>query len=127
MKNVKAESRRSFMKTLALAIAGAPLLGASLSGISRLAKAADADLPPIKEGEGMAATLKYCANAEKGKAKVCTTRKEKGREKQYCSGCQLYTNIKGEGKAARGKCLLMPQGLVSSQGWCNSWVQKPGT
>jgi hypothetical protein len=39
---------------------------------------------------------------------------------QRCEICQLFT-ARGGG---RGKCQLFPQGLVSSQGWCQSWVQR---
>jgi len=124
--SLKSPSRRNFIKYLGLATFSLPFLSTTLSALSKLGLAADVDLPPIKEGQGIAASLKYCENADKGKNKVCPTRKEKGREKQYCNNCQLYTKVKGEGKMEQGKCLLMPQGLVPAHAWCNSWVQKPG-
>jgi High potential iron-sulfur protein len=39
---------------------------------------------------------------------------------QRCEICQLFTARRG----GRGKCQLFPQGLVSAQGWCQSWVQR---
>lgn len=122
MKRVQDPSRRNFMKYLGFAAATLPML----TSFGRLTQAADADLKPIKEGEGIAKSLQFCSDADKGKKSICPKRAEKGREKQYCHNCQLYTKVKGEGNAEMGKCLLMPQGLVGHHGWCNSWVQKPG-
>jgi hypothetical protein len=39
---------------------------------------------------------------------------------QRCANCQMFTAR----TQTRGKCQLFSQGLVSSQGWCTSWVAK---
>ncbi len=40
---------------------------------------------------------------------------------QDCKGCQFFTP---QDDGARGKCQLFAVGLVTSEGWCASWVVK---
>lgn len=40
---------------------------------------------------------------------------------QKCSGCQFFS---GTGGAKQGPCAVFGGKLVSSSGWCNSWVKK---
>ena len=40
---------------------------------------------------------------------------------QKCSGCQLYS---GAASAKEGPCAVFGGKLVSSGGWCASWVKK---
>ena len=114
-------SRRSFLKTAALALAAVPFLGRL--GVST-ASAADADLSPAKEGEDPAKALKYCSNADKP-SKNCDARKAKDKKNQYCYNCQLFTRLDGEKKKGSGKCMIMPKNKVNAQAWCMSWVQNP--
>ena len=111
--------RREFMKIAGLSLASF----AALKTFSWNAQAAD---PLVKEGEGMAKNLGYCANGDKP-SKACPERKAKDKAKQYCRNCQLYTKTSGDGKDEIGKCMLFPKNTVPAAAWCKSWVQKPGT
>jgi len=112
-------SRRTFLKSAALALATLPVLGRFAPAF-----AADADLPLAKETEDPAKTLKYCANADKP-SKSCVARKSKDKAKQYCYNCQLFTRLEGDKKAGHGKCMIMPKNRVNGGSWCQSWVQNP--
>ncbi|MCS6894423.1 MAG: high-potential iron-sulfur protein [Deltaproteobacteria bacterium] len=49
--------------------------------------------------------------------------------KQICKTCILWTkgNLKVVGKEGEwGVCSIFPRGLVSANGWCNSWAPRPG-
>ncbi len=109
-------SRRSFLKTAAIALSTLPFLGRM--------SFADAELPMAKETEDPAKTLKFCSNADKP-SKGCEARKAKDKSKQYCYNCQLFTRLEGEKKAGKGKCMIMPKNRVPANGWCMSWVQNP--
>jgi hypothetical protein len=113
-------SRRSFLKTAALALASVPVLGR----LGVPAFAADADMPLAKEGVDPAKALKFCINADKPN-KHCEPRKAKDRKSQYCYNCQLFTRIDGDKKKGTGKCMIMPKNRVTAQSWCMSWVQNP--
>lgn len=115
-------SRRSFLKVAAWSLVSLPLF-AGLGWVSR-AFAADADLPPVSADDPTAKALSFCLDANKPTAQ-CALRKGKDKKDQYCRGCQLYTKVKGEGKAEMGKCVVLAKGLVPGDGWCNSWVQRP--
>jgi hypothetical protein len=123
-------NRRSFLQTTLAAIPALAVLR-SLSWAQDAkkpdaanAKPAEAEGTLAKESDPMAKSLNYCENADKGKNKVCPTRKEPARAKQYCDGCQFYTAAGTKGKDSVGKCQILQNNLVKSKGWCNSWVQK---
>ena len=115
-------SRRSFLLVGVAALASA-------SAISRLgslgeAYAAGAELPLPKETDEPAKSLKYCANGDKP-SKNCAGRSAKDKKDQYCYNCQLFTKASGEGKSAKGKCMIMPKNSVGGSAWCQSWVKNP--
>ena len=110
-------NRRNFLKIGGLALAAAPFFSSLFSSTDSQA----ADLPMCKESDPMPKTLKYCANAKKPSA-ACADRKKKEKADQFCHNCQLYTKIDDK----KGKCMLMTTCTVASDGWCNSWVKKPG-
>ncbi len=41
-------------------------------------------------------------------------------EGQNCANCQFYT----AGEGGRGKCAIIPKGLVPESGWCKTWAAK---
>lgn len=118
MQNV--HSRRSFLKLLPLATVG--LLVSSKEAAAQALPTAALD-----EGDAMAKTMGYSADALKvDNAKFP---KHSGPEgaKQFCSNCILMTQggLKVEGKEGEwGKCALFQNGLVNLKGWCNSWAPK---
>lgn len=120
-------SRRRFLKISAATIAAVPFITGIVSRFSGVSFAGDADLPAVKEGEGQAKALNYCkdaAKAEKSAKPACPTRKSKDHKGESCSNCQLYTKVKGDGKAEMGKCVVIPGNLVYASGWCNSYTKK---
>ena len=81
--------------------------------------------PAAREGNRRSAkSLKFCLNADKP-SKNCAVRKAKDKKDQYCSTCQLFQRIDGEGKKGTGKCMIMPANSVTASSWCQSWVQNP--
>jgi High potential iron-sulfur protein len=115
-------SRRSFLKFGAVALASLPFLSQILG--SRVASAADADLPLAKETEDPAKSLHYTADADKP-GKNSAARKDKAKAGQYCYACQLFNRVDGDKKKGTGKCMIMPKNRVQAAGWCQSWVQNP--
>jgi hypothetical protein len=118
-------SRRSFLIKGGLSLAALPFAGSMLAGLTSSSAAYGEDLPACKESDTMPKTLKYCSNAKKPSAQ-CAERKKPEHKDHFCHNCQLYTKAKGEGDKEEGKCLLMTKCLVSGNGWCSSWVKKPG-
>lgn len=119
--------RREFMKVVGMSSLAIPFLGSAVFNSSTALAAADLPLP--EEGKGTAGSLKYCADADKAaKAKkpACPDRAKPDRKDQYCHNCQLFKAARGEGKAAVGKCIVLPKNFVAGNAWCNSWVKKPG-
>jgi hypothetical protein len=120
--------RRNFIKSIGIGLVGAPLFFVSKQWKALEAFAADADPVFAKETDEAAKNLKYCIDADKSikaKKSVCEDRKKKEKATQYCHNCQLFQLAKGTGKAAEGKCLILPGKSVHGGGWCMSWVQKP--
>ena len=99
-------SRRQFIKLTATGLAAAPFANALFSGS---AEAADM----ISESEPTAVALKYKMDATKA-----PERKDK---RAFCNNCSLYTGKPGD---ANGPCTVFGGKLVSSKGWCASWVKK---
>lgn len=115
-------NRRSFLKVGGATLASIPMLAklASFAGVPAYAE----DLPPAKDTEEPAKSLKYCADADKP-SKNCEARKDKAKASQYCYNCQLFTKGSGDGKGATGKCMIMPKNSVPGKAWCQSWVKNP--
>ncbi|TMG80277.1 MAG: High potential iron-sulfur protein [Betaproteobacteria bacterium] len=99
-------NRRRFIKLTVTGLAAAPLANAMFSGS---AEAADM----VSESEPTAVALKYKMDATKA-----PERKDKS---AFCNNCSLYTGKPGD---ANGPCTVFGGKLVSSKGWCASWVKK---
>lgn len=112
-------NRRNFLKLSGIAVASASLFGTALRSLP-----AHAEDPMAKDSDAMPKSLKYCSNADKPTAQ-CAERKKADRKEQYCYNCQLFTKSSGDGKTAKGKCMLMPKNMVPGNAWCMSWVKKP--
>lgn len=116
------QSRRIFIKWVGVSLASLPFF-AGAGGISKVL-AAGPELPPLKPTDPTAKSLGFCLNAKKPNAQ-CIDRKAADKKDQFCSGCQLYTKVKGDGATEMGKCLVLTAGLVPAGGWCKSWVKRP--
>ncbi|MEQ1879191.1 MAG: high-potential iron-sulfur protein [Bdellovibrionia bacterium] len=120
-------NRRSFLALLVVSIPSLRAIaqeGAAPAAPAAAGPAPKPDAPVAKESDPMPKALNYCESADKGKAKVCPTRKEKGREKQYCSNCQFYTAAGKKGKDDVGNCTILQGNLVKAKGWCNTYAPK---
>lgn len=111
-------NRRSFLKISGLSLAAIPFA----TSLFQSAPSQAADLPMAKETDPMPKSLKYCDNGKKPSA-ACADRKKKEKANQFCHNCQLYTKLDDK----KGKCMLIANAAVTADGWCNSWVKKPGT
>jgi hypothetical protein len=119
-------SRRNFIKkslTILTAVPAAAVI--TRAGFVSEAKAQATTALPVDHP--MATALGYYEDA----TKVDTTKwpKRAGEEgaKQFCYNCQLTTEkgLKVEGREEDFvRCAIFPDGLVTANGWCNSWVLK---
>jgi hypothetical protein len=108
--NISTTTRRIFL--LQAAVAG----GAALAAASASAQAPAAPAT-VTETDPTAAALGYVADTAKADQKKYPAHAAT----QKCSGCALYQGKAGE---ARGPCPIFAGKLVSSGGWCSSWVKK---
>lgn len=99
------DSRRTFLKTLALGVAA--LVAAPVMKIQETFAAL---VDP--KTDVTAKALGYVSNAKDAK-----DRKDK---KAQCANCNYYQG----GTAKTGKCQLITGGDVESAGWCRSWAAK---
>lgn len=103
--NTGAMNRREFIKTGLTTAVVLPVAGALLH--AGIASAEEEKLiSAMPEVAPMVTALQYVDVSTK--------------PDQDCEGCQLYT----AGADGTGKCQLFAKGLVTSGGWCASWVQK---
>lgn len=119
-------TRRSFVKN-SLAILTAIPLCQSVVGTSQ-AEAQALPTKPLDPATPQAQALGYVHDATKADTAKFPKRAQPGGDKQFCNNCILYQqggvklpNQEGEW----GRCALFMDGLVSSNGWCNSWAPKP--
>ncbi len=128
-------SRRQFMK-IAFGLSGIALLAPKIAlgaeerrrGAAPAAGGAaggDTNLPMVKPGEGMAASVHYeMKNTDVKDASLKVERQGVPFAKQQCQGCMLYTKAGMKDGAEVGKCTLFNGMLVKSTGWCASWSKK---
>ena len=128
-------SRRDFFKR-SLALVGLGLLIPTI--FSRVGQAEErrrsrggegaagsGNLPLVKPGVGMAAGVNYVEkHSDLKNAALKTDRQGVKFEKQFCTGCILYTKHSGSGASEIGKCQLFPGQGVKGEGWCTSWAKK---
>ena len=115
--------RREFLKVVGGAALTLPVLG-------KLGQVAFAqELKDVAADDPMATALGYSSDATKVDTAKFPKRAGAEGAKQFCKNCMLYVQgglaIPGK-QGEYGKCSVMTNGLVSANGWCNSWVQKPG-
>ena len=102
---MKNDSRRTFLKTFALAVAAvaaAPVM-----------KIQEAFAAAVNPADPLVKALGYVPNAKDAK-----DRKDKN---AHCGNCNFY---QGDAKSKEGKCQLIASGDVASAGWCRSWAAK---
>ncbi len=123
--------RRAFIKKGLAAIAAVPVASTleKVSGGSILkARYVEAQgLGALPENHPMASALGYMHDASKVDTAKFPKRAGEAGKSQFCSNCQLLVqrDMEVAGKEGKwGKCALFADGLVSHQGWCNSWVAK---
>lgn len=121
-------SRRSFLKKSLTILSAVPVVAALDRGnLISIAKAQATTALP--ENHPMAQTLGYIEDASKVDTAKWPKRAGEEGAKQFCYNCQLMTEkgLKVEGRTeAFGRCALFADGLVTENGWCNSWVLKAG-
>ena len=112
-------NRRHFMKVLVGALAFVRFAAAEEK---RGGAKADAALPFVKPGEGMAASLKYVENATKDWKDAALKIDRMGVKwgQQRCENCALF--VKKDDKS--GSCALFANQLVKPTGICASWSKK---
>lgn len=118
-------SRRNFCKKSLTILAAAPAIVALSNNASAQAAAPTKALDPANP---TAVALGYHEDTSKVDAAKWPKKGQADGANQKCSNCMLYTKggLKADGKAGDwGVCGIFPQGLVSANGWCNSWAAKP--
>ncbi len=101
-------SRRQAMKMAGVAAAVMPL-ATLLTGRAAWAQ------EKLSMDDPMAKALQYHDDASKVDPSI------RGGTDRFCHNCIQYT---GDPKGATGPCNIFPGKLVSSKGWCMSWVKK---
>lgn len=129
-------SKRSFLQVLAAAVGlGLVFNQFQLSQAEEKRRAkkeddkksggADLDLPMVKMGEGMAASLNYVDKKSALKNESLKSERTGVKwDQQFCEGCLLFTAVGKKGSDSLGKCQLFQGHLVNAKGWCNSWAKK---
>lgn len=140
MSDLNSSSRRQFFK-IAAAFGGLALLMPTLAkaaeerrrakpaepaaGAAPAAGGGDTNLPLVKPGEGMAASLHYVHNHKDLKDKsLMVERQGVPFEKQHCAACMLFTPAGKKNGEEVGKCQLFAGQLVKGTGWCTSYTKK---
>jgi len=115
-------SRRNFCKKSLTILAVVPAF----------ASAAKADAPTptkaVDPADPTASALGYHEDASKVDAAKWPKKAQADGATQRCASCMLYMKggLKADGKKGEyGVCSIFMNGLVSSNGWCNSWTPKP--
>lgn len=121
-------SRRNFLKTVA-GFAGLALIlpktGWAEGGSRGGAAGADASLPLVEPGKGMAVGVNYVnKNTDVKDAKLKVDRGGVPFAQQTCAKCALYTAAGKKGADEVGKCAIFANQLVKASGWCSSWNKK---
>ena len=116
------KSRRSFLKNVLVGAAVLPIIN---NINTKTASAQDAPTNALETTDQMASVMGYNPD---------NTKIDKAKYPKYADGqmCKLCTLFLEGGKSVAGhpgeygKCGLFTGGLVSANGWCNSFVAKIG-
>jgi hypothetical protein len=96
------QSRRRFVRKLALGASLAPL------ALARLTVSRAAEQPLLSPQDPAAQKVKYTEDAKT----------EKAAKDNACAGCGLYEGAYG---STQGPCQLFPDKAVKAAGWCTAW------
>lgn len=110
-------SRRHFVGCM---LAGLGLLGAVASPRARTQ---EERLPKLTEDDPTALRLGYVTDAARVDTSAYPHRAAEAARAQFCKTCQFYI---GDVDANWGPCVVFPDKLVSTKGWCSNWRQKTG-
>jgi hypothetical protein len=126
MTDIKSVSRRSFLQRGLICVSAIPI-AASVGYFSSLAFAEGPSVA-LNPEDPVAKGLGYVADATKVDLVKWPKKAAADGAKQRCGNCVLFKNggQKIEGTEGEfGVCALFQQGLVNSNGWCNSWALNP--
>jgi hypothetical protein len=115
--------RRKLMKQCAFIFASLPLFAVRrtlASGKEKKDALVPAGTHPVSESDAVANALGYRPNAKDVDATRFPQRKNSAAKNQCCKVCANFTAVNEDW----GKCLVITGGLVSSEGWCESWTKK---
>ncbi len=115
MKTSERLTRRQLLGVTVTAAAG-------LAGVTAMAAPAPAAaaFPKLDEKDPQAVALHYVHDA-----KLVDPKKNPAyKPGHHCANCLQVTGNAGD---AWRPCNIFPKKLVSANGWCSVWVQKPGT
>lgn len=122
-------SRREFIKTLAVGLASAGVFRAltnpAIAAPGKAEPAKDVPLPPgekkVVETDALPKALGFKHDVKDVDYKKYPKRKEKANQNQFCDNCSLYVKVND----GWGKCTMMANaGVVAAKGWCGSWSKK---
>ena len=120
-------SRRDFIKSSAIAAFAFAFSRTFLKPLDVLSKKPtnqEVELPAgekkLDENDAVAKALGFHHHVKDVDFTKYPQRKKPEAKDQFCKNCALYT-AKNDGW---GKCQMLANGLVSSQGWCGSWNKK---
>lgn len=117
-------SRRTFLKSAALAVATVPAASFLMQACTK--KDGGGELPAgqvaLSESDPVAVALGYKADGSTVDGTKFPRKATPEGANMTCANCAQYTALNG----GWGKCNIFAQGAVAAKGWCNSWVQKTG-
>lgn len=113
-------NRRHFLKLSAGTIAA---VTGSLLFFKDFSALAETPTELVNEKGPMATALKYHASASNAPKDI---RPKATKGTQFCNGCNFYSGEIADKKNGKiGKCQILENKYVKSQGWCLSWTPKP--
>jgi hypothetical protein len=118
------DSRRAFIKKSLLAFTALPLAGSIVNKLSNNAFAQALPTTALDINDPMAKALGYVEKT----TQIDKTKSPRYLDGQKCKNCMLFAQggLKVGGKEGEwGKCSILQTGLVSADGWCNSYAAKP--
>jgi hypothetical protein len=75
---------------------------------------------PVLESDPVASAVGYHRNVKDINYDMYPQRKKPDAKNQHCKSCANYTAVND----GWGKCQILTNGLVASEGWCGSWAKK---
>lgn len=115
------DSRRHFLRKLAISATAPAILGGRLLGQDKPAPTPAPATPPVKleEADPVAVALGYKMDT----TKVDQTKYPQHKPEQHCAGCALVAPGAPAGDFI--PCTAFQNKLVAANGWCMAFVKKP--